>query len=157
MQTCRRLIDDGLIGKPTGISAFACTHGVERHHPNPDFYYKEGGGPLLDLGPYYLTAMVSLLGPVKRSCGFSRRTFDERMIESQPRHGEMMTVEVDTHVCGMLEFAMAVALRRDGITPPADWLNYPTVEQGAQGVRFIDAAVESHQAGGAWVDCRLKL
>lgn len=104
MQTCRRLIDEGLIGKPTGMSAFACTHGVERHHPNPDFYYQKGGGPLLDLGPYYLTAMISLLGPVTRSCGFSRRTFAERMIESQPRHGEMMEVEVDTHVCGMMEF-----------------------------------------------------
>ncbi len=56
-----------------------------------------------------------------------------------------------------MEFAMAVAARRDGVTPPADWLNYPTVEQGAQGVRFIDAAVESNKAGGAWVDCRLKL
>lgn len=108
VQTCRRLIDEGLIGKPTGVTAFACTHGVERHHPNPDFYYKEGGGPLLDLGPYYLTAMISLLGPVKRSCGFSRRTFAERMIESQPRCGEMMAVEVDTHVCGMLEFSSGV-------------------------------------------------
>ena len=107
-QTCRRLIEEGVIGKPTGVSAFVGTHGVERHHPNPDFYYKPGGGPLLDLGPYYLTAMISLLGPVKRSCGFAKRTFDERMIESQPRHGEMMTVEVDTHVNGMLEFTNGV-------------------------------------------------
>jgi len=104
MQTCRKLIEDDLIGKPTGVSAFAGTHGVERHHPNPDFYYKQGGGPLLDLGPYYLTAMIALLGPVKRGCGFAKRTFDQRMIESHPRNGEMMTVDVDTHVCGMLEF-----------------------------------------------------
>jgi len=55
------------------------------------------------------------------------------------------------------EFAMAVAARRDGVTPPADWLNFPTVEQGAKGVRFIDAAVESDEAGGSWVDCQLKL
>lgn len=108
MQTCRKIIEDGIIGKPTGVSAFAGTHGVERHHPNPDFYYKSGGGPLLDLGPYYLTAMISLLGPVKRCCGFAKRTFDERMIESQPRHGEVMRVEVDTHVCGMLEFSNGV-------------------------------------------------
>lgn len=108
MQTCRKLIEDGVIGKPTGVSAFAGTHGVERHHPNPDFYYKSGGGPLLDLGPYYLTAMISLLGPVKRSCGFAKRTFEKRMIESQPRHGEIMSVEVDTHVCGMLEFLNGV-------------------------------------------------
>jgi len=108
LQTCRKLIDDGLIGKPTGVSAFAGTHGVERHHPNPDFYYQPGGGPLLDLGPYYLTAMIALLGPVTRSCGFAKKTFHERMIESQPRYGELMPVEVDTHVCGTLEFANGV-------------------------------------------------
>ena len=77
---------------------------MERHHPNPDFYYKPGGGPLFDLGPYYLTALVALLGPVKRVCGFSRRTFDQRRIESQPRNGELLDVEVDTHICGLLEF-----------------------------------------------------
>ncbi len=103
-QTCRKLIEDGVIGAPTGVGAFVGTHGVERHHPNPDFYYKPGGGPLLDLGPYYLTAMIALLGPVRRVCGMSRRTFDRRMIESRPRHGEFIDVEVDTHVCGMLEF-----------------------------------------------------
>ena len=108
LQTCRKLIDDGLIGEPTGVSAFAGTHGVERHHPNPDFYYQPGGGPLFDLGPYYLTAMISLLGPVQRSCGFSKKTFHERMIESQPRHGEFMPVDVDTHVCGTLEFTNGV-------------------------------------------------
>ena len=69
LQTCRKLIDEGLIGEPAGVSSFAGTHGVERHHPNPVFYYKPGGGPLLDLGPYYLTAMIFLLGPVKRACG----------------------------------------------------------------------------------------
>jgi predicted dehydrogenase len=101
-------LEDGTIGAPTGVAAFVGTHGVERHHPNPVFYYRPGGGPLLDLGPYYLTAMISLLGPVKRVCGLSRRTFDERVIESRPRRGEVMTVEVDTHVCGMLEFASGV-------------------------------------------------
>lgn len=108
MQTCRKLIEDGIIGKPTGVSAFAGTHGVERHHPSPDFYYQPGGGPLLDLGPYYLTAMISLLGPVKRTCGFAKKTFEQRLIESQPRNGEMIPVDVDTHVCGMMEFDSGV-------------------------------------------------
>ncbi len=108
LQTCRNLIEKGIIGKPTGVAAFAGTHGVERHHPNPDFYYKPGGGPLFDLGPYYLTAMIALLGPVARGCGFSKKTFNERMIESQPRNGEFIKVEVDTHVCGMLEFSNGV-------------------------------------------------
>lgn len=103
-QVCRELIDQGVIGKPTGVTAFVGTHGVERHHPNPDFYYKIGGGPLLDLGPYYLTAMVFLLGPIKSVSGMARRTFDQRMIENGPRYGEMMDVEVDTHVLSNLEF-----------------------------------------------------
>jgi predicted dehydrogenase len=107
-QTCRKLLDEGVIGAPTGVAAFVGSHGVERHNPNPDFYYQTGGGPLLDLGPYYLNAMIFMLGPVKQVCGFSRRTFDRRMIEIGPRHGEWMNVEVDTHVLGMLEFSSGV-------------------------------------------------
>lgn len=107
-QTVRKLMDQGVIGKPTGLAAFVGTHGVERHHPNPDFYYQIGGGPLLDLGPYYLTAMVFLLGPIERVSGMARRTFDKRMIENGPRHGEWMDVEVDTHVQCMLAFSSGV-------------------------------------------------
>ncbi len=103
-QTVRKLLDQGAIGRPTGVAAFVGTHGVERHNPNPDFYYQLGGGPLLDLGPYYLTVMVFLLGPVKRVSGIARRTFDRRMIENGPRHGEWMEVEVDTHSLSLLEF-----------------------------------------------------
>ena len=65
-QTVRRLIDEGAIGRPTGVFANVGSHGTERHNPNPDFYYQTGGGPLLDLGPYYLTAMIFCLGPVSR-------------------------------------------------------------------------------------------
>lgn len=107
-QTCRKLIDDGVIGTPTGVTAFVGTHGTERHHPNPDFYYKTGGGPLLDLGPYYLTAMVFLLGPLSRVAGLARRTFDRRLIENGPRNGEWIPVEVDTHVESLLEFRSGV-------------------------------------------------
>ncbi|WP_421981770.1 Gfo/Idh/MocA family protein [Roseibium sp.] len=107
-QTVRKLLDSGVIGAPTGVSAFVPTHGVERHHPNPDFYYQEGGGPLLDLGPYYLTAMVFLLGPITRVAGMARKTFPERMIENGPRHGAMMPVEVDTHCLSMFEFDSGV-------------------------------------------------
>lgn len=107
-QTCRKLIDDGVIGRPTAVAAFVGTHGVERHHPNPDFYYQTGGGPLLDLGPYYLTAMVFLLGPIARVSGLSARAFDRRMIENGPRNGEWMDVEVDTHSQSMLSFASGV-------------------------------------------------
>ncbi|MCJ8307437.1 MAG: Gfo/Idh/MocA family oxidoreductase [Rhizobiaceae bacterium] len=107
-QTVRKLIDQGAIGAPTGVSAFVPTHGTERHNPNPDFYYQLGGGPLLDLGPYYLTAMVFFLGPIARVAGLSRRTFEERMIENGPRHGFMMPVEVDTHNLSLIEFESGV-------------------------------------------------
>ncbi len=107
-ETCRKLIDDSVIGAPKGVTAFVGTHGTERHHPNPDFYYQKGGGPLLDLGPYYLTAMVFLLGPLSRVAGLARRTFDKRMIENGPRNGEWMPVEVDTHAESLLEFRSGV-------------------------------------------------
>ena len=107
-QTLRKALDSGVIGEPTGIAAFVPTHGVERHHPNPDFYYAKGGGPLLDLGPYYLAVMVFLLGPVARVVGLNRKTFPERMIENGPRNGEMMPVEVDTHCQSLFEFESGV-------------------------------------------------
>lgn len=103
-QTVRKLLDQSVIGAPIGVAAFVPTHGVERHHPNPDFYYAKGGGPLLDLGPYYLTAMVFLLGPIARVAAMGRKTFPERMIENGPRHGQMMPVEVDTHSLSLIEF-----------------------------------------------------
>ena len=107
-QTVRKLLDNEFIGRPTGVAAFVGSHGTERHNPNPDFYYQKGGGPLLDLGPYYLTAMVFLLGSIVRVAGMSNRAFDRRMIEIGPRDGEWMDVEVDTHVQGMLEFESGV-------------------------------------------------
>ena len=103
-QTARTLIDEGKIGDIVGFQAHVGTRGVERHHPNPDFYYQKGGGPLFDLGPYYLTALVFLLGPIARVSGLGRRTFDKRQIENGARNGQWMDVEVNTHSLSMLEF-----------------------------------------------------
>jgi len=103
-QTIRKLIDDGTIGKPIGATAFMCNHGVERHHPGPMPWYKTGGGPLLDMAPYYITALISLMGPVASVCGMAKKSFDKRLIEFGPNSGEMLEVEVDTHVSGILEF-----------------------------------------------------
>jgi len=104
IQTCRKLIDDGWIGEPIGATAFMTCHGHESWHPDPEFYYEVGGGPMLDMGPYYLTAMVALMGPVKRVTGMTRVTFPERTITSQPKYGKKVKVEVPTHVAGLLEF-----------------------------------------------------
>ena len=93
-----------LIGRPLSASAVMVTPGHERWHPNPDFYYAAGGGPLLDMGPYYISALVHLLGPVRAVTGAASRCA-ERVIGSGPRAGERIPVEVDSHVTGVLEHA----------------------------------------------------
>ncbi len=105
LQTCRQLIDEGAIGTPVAATAFMMSRGHEHWHPNPAFYYQPGGGPMFDMGPYYLTALVSLLGPVQRVSGATRITRSQRTITSQPRYGEVITVEVPTHVTGLLDFS----------------------------------------------------
>jgi predicted dehydrogenase len=105
IQTCRKLIDDGWIGKPVAATAFMMCHGHESWHPDPEFYYKKGGGPMFDMGPYYLTALVNLMGPIERVCGSTQTTFPERLITSQPKFGTKIEVEVPTHVVGVLDFA----------------------------------------------------
>ncbi len=105
LQTIRKLLDDGVIGDVVAASAFVVSHGHEWFHPSPAFFYQKGAGPLLDIGPYYMTALLSLLGPVKKCCAMSKRTFAERTIESEPKKGEIIPVEVDTHITSNLEFA----------------------------------------------------
>lgn len=105
LQTCCRLIDEGAIGEPVGANAFMLCHGHESWHPSPEFYYERGGGPMLDMGPYYLTALVALLGPVQRVQGSARASFPTRTITSQPKAGKVVTVETPTHITGVLDFA----------------------------------------------------
>lgn len=105
LQTCRKLIDDGAIGEPVAASAFMISHGPESWHPNPSMFYLKGAGPLFDMGPYYLTALVSFLGPVQRLAALARTSFPERIATSKARYGEWLQVEVPTHVTGSLEFA----------------------------------------------------
>jgi len=104
LQTCRKIIDDGEIGKPVAGTAFMMSHGVESWHPNPGFYYLKGGGPMLDMGPYYITALINLLGPVKKVCAISAMPFNERIATSKEQAGKILPVEVPTHVAGTLEF-----------------------------------------------------
>jgi predicted dehydrogenase len=105
IQTCRKLIDDGWIGEPIAATAFMMNHGHEHWHPAPEFYYKPGGGPMLDMGPYYVTALVNLIGAVRRVAGSTRATFPERLISSQPLNGAKIKVETTTHLAGTLDFA----------------------------------------------------
>ncbi|HLH81161.1 MAG TPA: Gfo/Idh/MocA family oxidoreductase [Chthonomonas sp.] len=104
-QTCRKLIDDGVIGEPVAASAFMLCHGHESWHPDPEFYYdKEGGGPLLDMGPYYLTALVNMIGGIRRVAGAARITFPERTITSQKKYGTKIVVGTPTHIASTLDF-----------------------------------------------------
>jgi len=105
IQTARAALDAGDIGRPVAATAFMTTPGHERWHPAPEFYYRPGGGPLLDMGPYYLTALVTLLGPVRRVVGMSATPREDRVIGSGPREGTRFPVEVETHVTGVLEHA----------------------------------------------------
>jgi predicted dehydrogenase len=105
LQTCRKLIDDGWIGEPIAATAFMMCPGHENWHPDPEFYYQVGGGPMFDMGPYYLTALIHLMGPVRRVTGSARITFPERIITSQPKYGTKIKVDVPTHVAGLMDFA----------------------------------------------------
>lgn len=104
IQTCRKLIDDGYIGTPLGFTASMICRGHESWHPDPAFYYQFGGGPMLDMGPYYITALINLMGRVKGVTSVTKTTFKQRVITSQPHAGQVVDVEVPTYLTGILEF-----------------------------------------------------
>jgi predicted dehydrogenase len=104
IQTCLQLLREGAIGEPIGASAFMLCPGHERWHPNPEFFYQVGGGPMLDMGPYYITTLVVLLGAARRVAGISRITRPVRTITSEPKRGQQITVETPTHITGAIEF-----------------------------------------------------
>ena len=105
LQTCRKIIDDGWIGQPIGATAFMMGRGPESWHPNPNFFYQPGAGPMFDMGPYYLTALTTLIGPVTRVSGSAQISFAERTITNNVQYGQKITVNTPTHVVGVLDFA----------------------------------------------------
>jgi len=107
-QACRRALDAGAIGSAVGGAAVIMGHGAESWHPNPEFFYKAGGGPVLDMGPYYVTQLVNLLGPVRRVAGLATIGNPTRTITSEPLKGTTIQVDVPTTVNGLLEFASGV-------------------------------------------------
>lgn len=103
-QTARKAIDDGLIGKPICGTAFMLCPGHESWHPSPEFYYQPGGGPMLDMGPYYMTSLINLLGPIKRIAGIAGIVKPDRTITSAPLNGKKIDVQTPDHVAGTVEF-----------------------------------------------------
>ena len=108
LQTCRKLIDEGVIGQPVACTAFMMSPGHESWHPDPAYYYKAGAGPMFDMGPYYNTAMATMLGRITRVTGAAGIQIPERTITSEPKYGEKITVETPDHVAGLLEFESGV-------------------------------------------------
>lgn len=104
LQTCRKLLDDNWIGKPISGTAYMMSKGPESWHPNPFFFYQQGAGPMFDVGPYYITALIHLLGPVKRVAGITTTGYSERIAGSEDIRGARIPVETPTHVSGVLEF-----------------------------------------------------
>ena len=104
-QACRYAIDAGAIGVPISGAATVLSHGMEHWHPNPAFYYRHGGGPIHDMGPYYVTQLVNLLGPVSRVTAQASTARKTRLITSEPLAGQNIVVEVPTTVNGVLSFA----------------------------------------------------
>lgn len=104
IQTCRKLIEEGKIGEPIGCAGFMICRGHETWHPDPEFYYKYGGGPMMDMGPYYLTAMINLIGSVESVSAMTKKTFAQRTITSQPHYGEIIDVDVNTYIAGNIRF-----------------------------------------------------
>lgn len=107
-QNSRLAIESGLIGKPMYATINMIRYGIEHWHANPFFYYKFGGGPLYDMAPYYLSALINLFGPIASVFACQRTGFEKRLISSQPHRGEYIDVEVPTHYSGVLEMENGV-------------------------------------------------
>src|SRR5918997_6621164 len=154
----RNLVDDGKIGHILSGTAFLMSHGMEHWHPDPEFFFKPGGGPILDMAPYYLSALINLAGPVKRVVAMSSIGFPERTIttESSPRKGERIRVETPTHVMALLEFASGAQ-----VVFSMSWdvwkHGHPAIElYGTEGSlrvpdpNFFGGSVEITERGGEW-------
>ena len=109
LQSGRRALDDGTIGTPVAASAHILSRGMEMWHPDPYFFFGPGAGPLFDIGPYYLTALVSMLGPVGAVTGFARASFPHRTVTAEgPKKGTTIPVTTPTHIATSLQFRSGV-------------------------------------------------
>ena len=110
IQTCRKLIDEGVIGEPIGGRCVMASHGPESWHPDPDFFYQRGGGPLFDMGPYYITALINLLGGIRQVYGRARISYPTRLITAEQHKGEIIKVTTPTHIESFLTFDTGISV-----------------------------------------------
>lgn len=156
VQTARKAIDDGLIGRPVAFTSIWLSRGHESWHPSPAFYYEVGGGPMFDMGPYYLTALLNLLGAVDRYTGLAQVAIPDRVITSQPLHGRRIPVETPDHVNGLIAFqngATGVILTSFATMFARYDSSAPVVIYGDEGTLAVpdpngfDGTVRVHRAG----------
>jgi predicted dehydrogenase len=136
-QTARSIIDSGALGTPVGGTATFMCPGHERWHPNPDFYYEAGGGPMLDMGPYYITDLVNLLGPVANVAGFAIAPRSERIITSEPRNGQTIPVHIPTHVSGVMAFECGAVVQISMSFDVAGHKHVPLELYGTEGTLIV--------------------
>jgi predicted dehydrogenase len=156
-QSARHLLDEGAIGRPVGGTAFLLVPGHERWHPDPDFYYaRAGGGPMFDMGPYYLTDLVQLLGPIREVVAFGTVGRSRRVIAKGPRAGSEIPVECTTHIAGLLRFETGAVVQV--ATSFEVWAHQHTPIEiyGTEGSLAVpdpnrfDGEIELFRAGGTW-------
>jgi predicted dehydrogenase len=136
-QLARKIVDSGAVGRITSGTAYVMSHGMEHWHPNPDFFFQPGAGPVLDVGPYYVTNLLQLIGPVKRVAAFSATPATERTITSKPRYGQKVPVNTPTTIHGVLEFESGAV-----VTLNASWdvwahHHAPMELYGEEGTLFV--------------------
>ena len=136
-QLARKLVDDGQVGTITSGTAHVMSHGMEHWHPNPDFFFRPGGGPILDLGPYYIANLINLIGPVRRVAALTSMASPTRTISSAPRAGEKIKVTTPTTIQALLEFESGAS-----VTLAASWdvwaHHHPNMElYGTDGSLFL--------------------
>jgi predicted dehydrogenase len=140
IQTARKLIDDGTIGRPLAFTAYMMGRGHESWHPSPEFYYEAGGGPMFDMGPYYLTALLNLFGPVKRISGMASIAIPQRTITSEPKKGKKITVETPDHIVGLMEFengAMGTIIQSFAVIEGGYTGSHPIIVNGTEGALLV--------------------
>ena len=157
-QTARHVVDSGALGQIVGGTAYFMCPGHERWHPNPAFYYDQGGGPMLDMGPYYITDLVNLLGPVKQVLGVATMLRPTRTITAKERAGEVIPVHVPTHVAGTLIFASGAVVQVSMSFDVAGHRHLPLEIYGTDGSLIVPdpnhfgGQVELLEKGGEWTN-----
>jgi predicted dehydrogenase len=155
-QTARRIVDEGTLGQMVGGTAYFMCPGHERWHPNPAFYYQLGGGPMLDMGPYYITDLVNLLGPIAKVSGVGSALRQTRTITAKERAGEIIPVHVPTHVSGTLVFANGAVVQITMSFDVAGHKHVPLEIYGTEGSLVVPdpnlfgGQIELLQQGGEW-------